>query len=128
MYTRDYLGKNRLLLLFAPSARGPTCEAQMRFFEGEDEEFERRNIVLGTIYVEGTSRIGDRNLEHVEVVGLREDFGVDRDDTVLVLLDKDGTELMRDSGVVQPERIYGYIDQPPSEPVSAPERNTAQDR
>lgn len=128
LYIRDYLGDNRLLLLFTPSARGPACETQMRFFEGEYEEFDRRNIVLGTIFVEGTSRLGDRNLDHAEVVGLREDFGIDPQDTLLILVDKDGTELMRDSGVVQPERIYGYLDQPSSESIRTQERDTARNR
>jgi|GEM_PF-6267580 len=122
LYIRDYQGKNRLLLLFSPSPRGPACEAQLQFLEGEEEEFDRRDLLLGTIYVEGTSRIGDRVLDYAEEVGLREDFGIDPEETLLVLVDKDGTELMRDDCVVPPERIYGYIDQPSSEPVRVQER------
>jgi hypothetical protein len=128
LYIRDYRGEKRLLLLFTPSARGPAFESQMRFFQGDDEEFERRNVVLGTIFVEGTSRIGDRCLDRAEVVGLREDFGVNPEESLLILVDRDGTELMRDNGVVQPERIYGYVDQPSSEPVGAREREAVRSR
>ncbi|HET6568421.1 MAG TPA: DUF4174 domain-containing protein [Rhodothermales bacterium] len=128
LYIEGYRGKNRLLLLFAPSAKGASFEAQMNLLDGEGEELDRRDIVHGTIFVEGTSRLGERALDRAAVLGLREDFGINPESFCMVLVDKDGTELLRDDAAMEPDVIYGYFDQPAAERVDHRQNTRVQSR
>ena len=108
-----YRWQNRILLVFAPSAKSPDYEAQMRLFEGEEAGFEDRDLVTIRVLDEGESRVGDRRLPEAAADQLRERFDVGADQFRVVLVGKDGTEKRRDGAPVKTSAIFEEIDAMP---------------
>jgi hypothetical protein len=105
--------KNRLLLVFAPSANSPAYQRQMQLFEGRQADFKERDLLLVELLTQGTSSTAGKMLDQADVAKLRARFRVAPQDFRVILVGKDGTAKRRDSNPIQPEIIFREIDAMP---------------
>ena len=109
----QYQWKNRLLLVFAPSAKSPPYENQMRLLEGAGPELKDRDLKVLHLLLEGDNRIDDQALPPDAARQLRARFDVGEEAFILILIGKDGTEKRRDDAPLQPEALFEQIDAMP---------------
>ncbi len=107
-----YKWKNRLLLLFAPSASDEKYEEQIRLLEGLEAEFEDRDLLLGKFLEVETGEL-DGAIPPEDAAKQRDAFSVEPDGFVVLLIGKDGTEKFRTGEPVPAEEIFRRIDAMP---------------
>ena len=100
----DYQWKNRLLLVFATSENNAAYQQQMQLFQGQQESFEERNLIVIQVLVSADSN---------EAAKIREQFNVSPEEFLVVLVGKDGTAKRRDISPVSPKVIFETIDAMP---------------
>lgn len=105
-----YKWKNRLLLIFTPTASEDRYEEQLRMFEGLEADFRDRDLLLGKLPGRGAGELDGAAVTAEEVANLREKFGLDREEFATVLAGKDGTEKYRTEEPVPAEEIFRRID------------------
>ena len=101
----SYKWKNRLLLIFAPSAFEGMYKEQLRLLEGLKPEFEERDLLLGEF---PEDEAGELN-----AAKLRDEFNVVPDGFTVLLVGKDGSEKFRSEDPVSAEEIFRRIDAMP---------------
>lgn len=109
----EYEGEKRLLLIFAPSKKSPSYEEQTDLLQGEEDRFEKRDLLLGDILDQGRSSVADRSLSAEEAAALRTRLGLEGGTFCVVLVGKDGTVIRRDDTPLKPEAIYRALDDRP---------------
>jgi len=95
MNLTQYLGRNRILLVFTPSASDARFEAQNELFEKRRTDLEERNILV------------------LEEVKTRCQFRVSKEDFAVILIGKDGNEKHRWTGVAPIDQIDHRVDRMP---------------
>ena len=108
-----YRWKNRLLLVFAPSANTPAYQKQMQLFQTQQAGFKERDLLLVELLTEGTSHAERQAIDQADVAKMRSRFKVAPQDFRVILVGKDGTAKRRDSNPVQPRVIFNEIDAMP---------------
>lgn len=106
----DYAGRNRLVLIFAPSMRSPTFQSQMELFATAEDGFKARDVELVQLLYEGESHLNEHRLDRDSARRLRDQFGIGDDAFVIVLVGKDGQEKRRFTAPVKPEALFDAID------------------
>ena len=104
----------RLLLVLAPSPKGPSYEKQMQLIRGEDTAFKERDLVLGCFFRDAEGRIGKQTVSAEDGRSAHEAAGLREDGFAVLLIGKDGTEKNRYDAPVMPEAIYRLIDGMPA--------------
>ena len=95
-----YRDEKRVLLVFAPSAEDERYMAQKRGLEACQADLQDRDLSVFYLLLS-------------DAAPLYEHFGVREDSFTVVLVGKDGTEKGRYDSLVQPDDLFGTIDQLP---------------
>ncbi len=98
---KTYKDQNRVLLVFAPSAKDEGYVEQKRLLAAAEDGLHERDIVVLEL-------LGD---EHAEA--LRSNLKISNDLFAAVLIGKDGGEKERFLETVEPARLFSIIDQMP---------------
>ena len=118
-------GNAGALLLFAPDTRDPTLLRQMALLRGHDLELSKRNTVFVPVITQNHGpdevHFGENisSGSYRDQLSARKHFGIQYNDFVLILLDKDGTERFRSTTPVPITGIKTAIDaeNPPPTPL-----------
>lgn len=117
-----YRGRNRLLLIFAPSREIAACAWQEAELSGRDAGLRDRGMVVCRVFSEeaGHSHAGDEPLSDTEAASLRARFGVAPAGCVVVLVGRDGTECHRWRAPAAMEDVFALADALPREAAGEP--------
>lgn len=107
-----YRWKNRLLLVFTPSAQDASCRQQHSFL-GQSGGLLNRDLVVASIYAHGDGQIGSKLISTAQSEALRDQFNVEPDGFTAILIGKDGGEKQRFSKPVAPQELFAIIDEMP---------------
>ena len=100
MNLTQYLWKNRIVLVFTPTASDSRFQMQTDLFEKSKSDLEERNILVFPVV--GTDEMKTRC-----------QFRVSKEDFAVVLIGKDGNEKHRWAGVAPIEQIDHRVDRMP---------------
>jgi hypothetical protein len=95
---KHFQWKNRILLLFAPTASDESLKKQIDQIETNRSGFEERDLIAFIIPDQSP---------------LRARLHVDNKTYTVILLGKDGTEKLRQQSVLDPEKLFRLIDSMP---------------
>lgn len=102
-----YQGKNRVLLVFAPSEKDAAYQEQMKLWQAEKAGFTDRQLVVLPVLAEGKPSTGDAPGD------LEKRYGADAKSFKVVLIGKDGHDAYSSAKPVAPENLYRRIDAMP---------------
>lgn len=108
----EYLWKNRLVLIFAPSKEDNFYLKQKSEFEGKSDELEDRDILVIELFKAGRSMMAEIPITTKQQSFLRKKFEI-VDDFVFILIGKDGTIKLRAKQPVLSDDLFGLIDSMP---------------
>lgn len=103
---RDF---NRLLLLFAPEKTHPGHLAAREQLAELTAQLQQWELRVFSIFSSGAVFLDGERLERVEAADYRRDFGARREEFTAVLLDMDGSEVMRQHGRPQLQEMIDAI-------------------
>lgn len=103
-----YRDKNRLLLLFAPTAQDPAYLEQTKLWQGEKTGFDDRQLVTIPVLADARKPVAAES-----PAALAKKFGVDPKTFAVVLVGKDGHDAYRSPKPVPAATLYGVIDAMP---------------
>ena len=106
-----YKWKNRLLLVFAPSASDGEYKEQLRRLGGLEPDFEDRDLLPGKFPEGEAGEFDGTSASAEDAEKLRDRFGIKG--FAVVLVGKDGTEKFRSGEPVAAEEIFRRIDAMP---------------
>ena len=107
----QYREKNRVLLVFAPTAQDAAYVEQTRLWKNEKAGFEDRQLVVVPVLAD--ARPAEPAPGSPAPAVLEKKFGVDPKSFAVVLIGKDGHDAYRAVKPVKPEALYGVIDAMP---------------
>ena len=110
---KDYRWKNRIILIFAPSATDPGYRSLNREIQTQRAEIIDRDLRIFHILEEGESRLEESSLDTGSVDSLRDSFSPHTGQLTVVLIGKDGGEKLRQVDWVSLAEIFGLIDTMP---------------
>ncbi|HKK78607.1 MAG TPA: DUF4174 domain-containing protein [Phaeodactylibacter sp.] len=120
----DHLWEDRLLLLFAPGEGHEALQRQLDLLTAQQAEVTDRDLKIYQIYTDGTQHPDGRYLPKAFSNKLYRKYDINSGDGLVVLLiGKDGTEKLRETAVVLPERIFRLIDSMPMRQREMQERH-----
>lgn len=105
--------KNRVLLVFAPSADNPIYQQQMQLLQKHNNGFADRDLVLVQVLATNESYANKQPIDESSAAKLRDRFGVDKENFRVILVGKDGGVKRSDATVVQATAIFEEIDAMP---------------
>lgn len=108
-----YKWRNRLLLVFAPSAFEDEYREQLRQFQDLESALQNRDLLIGEFFEGEPRQFGQDPVSSEEESGLRHAFGVPDGRFTVVLVGKDGGEKFRSHEPVTPQDIFDRIDAMP---------------
>lgn len=113
--TQPYRGKNRLLILFAPSESDERLTRQIDGLMAEEDGLRERDVFIFIVAGQGAVKaIGDgASGARLDPDDMRERFDVARDDFRLVVIDKDGDVQLSEDCPVATFRLFDLIDELP---------------
>ncbi len=107
-----YQWKNRPLVVFAPVNQSVNLVRQRRIINANRAGFQNRDMVVITVVGDRvTTRFG--RSPRLGAEGLRQRFGVGRDQFRALLVGKDGGVKLSASNAIGAERLFGLIDSMP---------------
>jgi hypothetical protein len=109
----DYLWKNRILLLFAPSPELNDFKRQIYDMESQWDGVLERHLIIIEIISNNESRFMKEPLLAETAVRIRSQFGIESDNFAVILIGKDGTVKLRKSEYVPLSEIFNLIDAMP---------------
>jgi hypothetical protein len=102
-----YRDKNRVLLVFAPTAQDPAYVEQLKLWKNEKAQFEDRQLVVVPLLADA------KPAESAPPITLARKYGVEPKNFAVILIGKDGHDAFRASKPVKAEALYGVIDAMP---------------
>ena len=85
---------------------------QRQLFAGQEAELKDRDLLVVYLFpAEG--RIEDKTLSAEDTTSLRERYGVEKDDFIVVLVGKDGTAKERLEEPMKPADLFAMVDAMP---------------
>jgi hypothetical protein len=109
----EYIWKNRLLLLFTPSLRGPRYLELKEDLSSQEEEVLDRDLLVFHILESGETKLGNSPLPESSGDYLREKFSITPGAFTVLLIGKDGGVKLRREGQVELAEIFSLIDTMP---------------
>jgi hypothetical protein len=109
----SYQGKNRLLMLFAPSEDAPMYQSFKKQLQRRAQEMRDRDLVTFHLFESGEGRLDDRSLHKEQVLPLRKLFSITRGECTVILIGKDGDVKFREQLPVDLSEIFAIIDAMP---------------
>jgi hypothetical protein len=110
---RDYQWQHRLVLLFAPSIRSLDYQQQLQAWRAQKAGILDRDLLLVEVLGTGTSQVDGHPLTPASVDALRRRFEVFKDQFVVLLVGKDGTEKQRSHSPFDLTLLFRAIDSMP---------------
>lgn len=110
---KSYRWKNRLLLVFSPTASEPGFAAFDRSLAEQRLEVTDRDLIVFRIFEEGSSRVEQKPLAREDAQELRRRFRVASGRFSVILIGKDGGVKMKRESRVDPAEIFDRIDSMP---------------
>ena len=105
--------KNRILLVFTPSAQNVNYQRQVQLFQQQQQGLNERDLLLVTVLEKGTSYSNQQPIDIASAAKLRQKFNINDNDFRVILVGKDGGAKRQDSNVVTVEAIFSEIDAMP---------------
>ena len=102
-----YRDKNRVLLVFAPTAQDPAYQEQTKLWQNEKAGFDERQLVMLPVVADGKKPAAD------PAGTLAKRFGIDAKTFAVVLIGKDGHDAYRSASPVTASVLYAAIDAMP---------------
>jgi hypothetical protein len=109
----SYQGKNRLLILFAPSEDASMYQSFKEQLQIRIQEIRDRDIVTFHLFESGEGRMDERPLHKEQVLPLRKRFSIKRGQCTVILIGKDGDVKFREQLPVDLSAIFAVIDAMP---------------
>jgi hypothetical protein len=114
--------KNRVLLVFAPSADNHIYQQQMQLLQKHNNGFADRDLVLVQILATNESYANRQLIDESSAAKLRDSFGIDKENFRVILVGKDGGVKRSDATPVQATAIFEEIDAMPMRQQEMQER------
>jgi hypothetical protein len=105
--------KNRILLIFAPSAEDPVCRLLAAELNAQIAGVRERDLLIGEFFEAGPNRFAGASLAPESAEALRRQFAVRKGAPTVILIGKDGEVKLRREGSVQAAEIFALIDSMP---------------
>ena len=110
----SYRGCRRPLLLFAASPKDPDFRRQKDLLDAAAVRAAERDVVVIQVFAGAQASVDGVAIGSAAVRDLCDAFGpCDGSPLTVVLLGKDGTEKLRQTGVVDPTQLFDLIDSMP---------------
>jgi len=110
----DYQWKNRLVLIFAPTAETDSYQQLISQIEKDQAKLIDRDIKVFHFLEEGGSYVGDQKINANNADEIRQEYRIQQGETTVVLIGKDGAEKERQIGTeINLESLYTLIDSMP---------------
>jgi hypothetical protein len=110
---KNFQWKNRLLLIFAPSADDSARRSLITELDDQIMEVRERELLIGEILETGTSQFAGAPLHPQSAEALRKRFAVRNGRSIVILIGKDGEVKLRREAPVQAAEIFALIDSMP---------------
>ena len=110
---RKFQWKNRILLIFAPSAEDPARKSLVAELNTQVAGVRERDLLIGEFFEAGASRFAGASLTPESAEELRRQFAVRKGTSTVILVGKDGEVKLRREGPVQAAEIFALIDSMP---------------
>ena len=110
---QSFQWKNRILLVFAPSAEDPVCRSLAAELNAQSAGGRERDLLIGEFFEAGASRFAGASLTPRSAEALRKGFAVGKGTQTVILIGKDGEVKLRREGLVQAAQIFALIDSMP---------------
>ncbi len=114
---KEYQWKNRVILLFSPSAEQEDYRKQLALFKEHEKEMKERDIALFHIFEsEGKNPKGER-LSPEAVQKLRKQYAPNAANLQCLLIGKDGGKKLSELGILSIKKLFATIDAMPMRQV-----------
>jgi hypothetical protein len=110
---RQYLWKNRLLVVFSPGAEVPAYQALSQELDHDPSGVRERDLLVFLVLEHGPSFLGLQEMPSRGAEDLRRRFGVTQEAFTVVLVGKDGTLKLKREGPTALAEIFALIDSMP---------------
>ena len=109
-----YRGRNRVLVVFAPSRKDARYKQQSAWLETQPAGLNERDLILIYALADGKGRrVGNRLFGAGNENALRHPYGVGPRQFRVILIGKDGHEAYSSQQPISATRLYGLIDAMP---------------
>lgn len=109
----SYQGRNRLLILFAPSEDASMYQPFKEQLQIRTQEIRDRDLVTFHLFESGEGWLADRPLPKEQVLSLRKQFSIKSGQCTVILIGKDGEVKLRETLPVDLSDIFAIIDAMP---------------
>ena len=109
----SYQGKNRLLMLFAPSEDASMYQSFKEQLQIRTQEIRDRDLVTFHLFESGAGRLDFLPLHKEQVLSLRKRFSIKSGQCTVILIGKDGEVKFREQLPVDLSDILAVIDAMP---------------
>jgi len=110
---RNFQWKNRILLIFAPSAENSAGSSLAAELNAQIQGVRERGLLIGEFFEAGASRFAGDFLTPESAEELRGQFAVRKGTSTVILVGKDGEVKLRREAPVQAAEIFAVIDSMP---------------
>lgn len=110
---RKFQWKNRILLIFAPSAENPVCRSLAAELNAQIAGVRERDLLIGELFEAGASRFAGAPVTPQSAEAFQRQFAVRKGMPTIILVGKDGEVKLRREGPVQAAEIFALIDSMP---------------
>jgi hypothetical protein len=110
---REYRWKNRLLLVFSPTASDPVYASFAEDVSSRSNDVKDRDLVVFKVFEKGTSRLEGQPLSQEDARNLRRRFRVKAGRFTVILIGKDGGVKMVREDQAELQEVFDLIDSMP---------------
>ena len=122
---RSYQWKQRLLLVFAPSAHSASYLRQRAHYDLAGEGFRTRDLLFVSLIPGETQVVRRQKVDLAAQNELRRQFEIGPDDFAVLLVGKDGGIKLRSEHPVSPDELFPLIDSMPMRQQELRKQSTA---
>lgn len=109
----QYKWQNRLLLIFAPTPDNVAYQAQLDKLKRNKEGLKERDVKVFHLLSAGGAFVDDRSIAKPQVDQLARKFGINPAAFTVILIDKDGTQKLRQTEPLGIKELFSVIDAMP---------------
>lgn len=109
----DYRWKNRLILLFAPDLKHTSLRQQHELLRADQQGLDERDLLVFSVLPNQVINEETNTKKTESAAELRKRYHVSKEDFLIILIGKDGSEKLRSDTVVTRGELYARIDAMP---------------